>query len=85
MMLINLVPDLQVIFNSKESYDKYLLFKEFVELSSAKEVSASSIETETYNRKNFVLLADEFKPYMNKKVVITGIESTGKNYYDPKN
>lgn len=78
--VLELVPECQVIFNSKEDYPNIILHNEFLTLNEKAEqvVFASVLEKDIYKTNNFNLLAKEYQPYLNKKVVITGIESCGK-------
>lgn len=80
--LLRLVPNLDVILNTKEDYKNILIKNLFVECSTPLTVSVSAIETDFYNSCH--LVAKEFQPFLNKKVVITGIESCGKTTLSSK-
>lgn len=86
--VLELVPDMEVIFNSKEDYCNEILVSEYLNLRSSQDISASQIESDFINNRH--LIAHEYRPVINKKIVITGIESCGKtslvqklaSYYD---
>lgn len=74
--VLELVPNIDVIFNSKEDYDNILIKNHFISLNSSSEISATMIESDFISNRH--LIADELKSFINKRVVITGIESCGK-------
>ncbi len=67
-----------LMFNSKEDYDNILLDNKFIECKNLRTISASTIETNPYNIDYYEQIAQEFMPYLNKKIVLSGVESSGK-------
>lgn len=77
-LLLSKAGQLDVIFDSKEIYGNTLIQNEYITLFSSKKISASDIEKNPYSDYESSLIAPEFMRFMNKKVVLTGIESCGK-------
>lgn len=77
-LLISKAGKLDIIFDSKEVYGNTLIVNEYIHLFSSKKISASDIEKNPYGDYESTLIAPEFIRFMNKKIVITGIESCGK-------
>ncbi|MGL4662919.1 MAG: AAA family ATPase, partial [Culicoidibacterales bacterium] len=77
-LLLSKAGQIDVIFDSKEVYGNTLLHNEYINLFSSKKISASDIEKNPYGDYEANLIAPEFMRFMNKKVVLTGIESCGK-------
>ncbi|WP_127959924.1 AAA family ATPase [Serratia microhaemolytica] len=76
--LLALVPDLEVIFNSKEHYKNKLIKSHLIKLSSLyHHISVSHFESDYSQFYDY--LAEEYRPYLNSRIVISGIESTGKS------
>ncbi len=67
-----------IIFNSKENYENHKLKNGYLNLFMSKKISSSNIEENPYTLENSNYICDEFLPYMNKKIVISGTESCGK-------
>ncbi len=67
-----------IIFNSKENYENYKLKNFYLDLFMSKKISSSNIEENPYTLENSNYICDEFLPYMNKKIIISGTESCGK-------
>lgn len=67
-----------IIFNSKENYENYKLRNAFLDLFMSIKISASDIEESPFTLENSNYICDEFLPYINKKIVISGTESCGK-------
>lgn len=67
-----------VVFESKEQYGNILLPTQFIETTLGKNISASWIESDPYSFTRSRFIAPEYVRFMNKKVVLTGIESCGK-------
>jgi len=68
--LLELVPELEAMFDSKEPYDNILVENQFIALNMGKTVSVTNIEQALYKPENFALIAEEFKYFLTKKVVI---------------
>jgi len=68
--LLELVPELEAMFDSKEPYDNILVQNQFIALNIGKTVSVTDIEQALYKPENFALIAEEFKCLLTKKVVI---------------
>lgn len=77
-LLLSKAGQLDVIFDSKEVYGNTLIHNEYINLFSSKKISASDIEKNPYGDYESTLIAPEFMRFMNKKIVLTGIESCGK-------
>lgn len=77
-LLLSKVEKLDVIFDSKEVYGNTIIHNEYLNLFNSKKISASDIEKNPYGDYESNLIAPEFMRFMNKKVVLTGIESCGK-------
>ncbi len=67
-----------VIFNSKESYQNQLINNKQLTISQKTSVSATDLEENPYREDNYLNIAPEFSRYLNKKYVISGVESSGK-------
>lgn len=74
--VLELVPNIDIIFNSKEDYPNFLIKNQYIETFTGSDVSVTAIEKNIIS--NMHLIAAEFRPYINKKIVVTGIESCGK-------
>lgn len=70
--LLEIVPSLEAMFDSKEAYGNLLLQNEFIPLNISSDVSVTKIEPAIYNSENFCLIAKPFRQYLTKKIVITG-------------
>jgi len=68
--LLQLVPNLEAMFDSKEAYDNILLNNEFIKLSMSQDVSVTKIEQALYRSDNFSLIAEPFKQYLTKTLII---------------
>lgn len=77
-LLLSKAGQLDVIFDSKEAYGNVIIRNEYINLFNSKRISASDIEKNPYGDYEASLIAPEFMRFMNKKVVLTGIESCGK-------
>lgn len=67
-----------LMFNSKEDYENILLKNKYIQCKNLSTISASTIETNPYNIDYYEQVAQEFMPYINKKIVLSGVESSGK-------
>lgn len=67
-----------IVFDSKEVYGNVLLKNQYLKTYTPDHVSVSAIEHAPLSAHNALYIVPEFIPFMNKKVVITGIESCGK-------
>ncbi len=67
-----------IMYNSKEEYTNVKLKTGYINCEHALSISASEIEKNPFADHNFRNIASEFMPYLNKKVVISGVESCGK-------
>ncbi len=67
-----------VAFNSKEAYKNKLIDNKFLKISQRLNDSASDIEGDLYKEENYLSIAPEFAKYINRKYIISGIESSGK-------
>lgn len=77
-LLLSKAGHIDIIFDSKEVYGNTLIHNEYINLFSSKKISASDIEKNPYGSYESSLIAPEFMRFMNKKIVLTGIESCGK-------
>jgi hypothetical protein len=68
--LLQVVPELQAMFDSKEVYGNVLLRNEFIKLSMSKDVSVTKIERALYRSDNFSLIAEPFKRYLTKTIIL---------------
>jgi len=68
--LLELVPKLEAMFDSKEPYDNVLLNNEFIELALSREISVSNIEQDMYQVTNYALIAEPFKQYVTKRIEV---------------
>ncbi len=66
------------MYNSKEEYTNIKLKTGYINCTHSLSISASEIEKNPYKELNFRNIAREYMPYLNKKVVISGVESCGK-------
>lgn len=66
------------MYNSKEEYTNIKLKTGYINCTHSLSISASEIEKNPYKELNFRNIAREYMPYLNKKIVISGIESCGK-------
>lgn len=67
-----------VIYNSKETYQNTLIDNKFLQISQKTSISATEVEENPYRENNYSNIAPEFARYLNKKYVISGVESSGK-------
>ncbi len=67
-----------IMYNSKEEYTNVKLETGYINCEHALSISASEIEKNPFADHNFRNIAGEYMPYLNKKVVISGVESCGK-------
>lgn len=67
-----------VVYNSKENYSNSLIDNHYLNLNTDLSLSASLIEKNLYADSMYKLISPEFARYLNKKYVISGIESSGK-------
>lgn len=67
-----------LMFNSKEDYENILLDNMYINCKNALSVSATKIEQNPYDINSYEQISKEFMPYINKKIVISGVESSGK-------
>lgn len=73
-----------VMFDSKEKHQNILLDNKFITCSASINISSSQIEEFPYSTENYENIAKEFMPYINKKVILSGTESTGKTQFCKK-
>lgn len=77
-----LVPNIDVIFNSKENYPNFLIDNYYIETIINDTVSVSDIEQNFY--RNYSLIAPEFRQYVNGKIIISGMRNIGKSQLSKK-
>ncbi len=73
-----------LMFNSKEEYPNELLDNKFIECKNLKTISSTLIEKNPYDIEVYEKVAKEFMPYINKKIIISGVESSGKTQFSIK-
>lgn len=73
-----------VMFDSKDEHPNVLLDNKFITCSASINISSSQIEANPYRIDNYENIAKEFMPYINKKVILSGTESTGKTQFCKK-
>lgn len=77
-LLLSYAPNLEVMFNSKENYQNKQIKTHFLNLSPIhKHISVTLFETNYCQFYDY--LATEYRPYVNSRIVVSGIESTGKS------
>lgn len=73
-----------LMFDSKDEHKNVLLDNKFITCSASINISSSQIEANPYRIDNYENIAKEFMPYINKKVILSGTESTGKTQFCKK-
>lgn len=73
-----------VMFDSKNVYPNVRLANKYITCTASINISSSQIEENPYTTENYENIAKEFMPYINKKVVLSGIESSGKTQFCKK-
>lgn len=73
-----------LMFDSKDKHPNILLDNKFINCSASINISSSQIEANPYRIDNYENIAKEFMPYINKKVILSGTESTGKTQFCKK-
>lgn len=73
-----------LMFDSKDKHHNVLLDNKFITCSASINISSSQIEANPYRINNYENIAKEFMPYINKKVILSGTESTGKTQFCKK-
>ncbi len=73
-----------LMFDSKDEHQNVLLDNKFITCSASINISSSQIEANPYRIDNYENIAKEFMPYINKKVILSGTESTGKTQFCKK-
>ncbi|WOO88240.1 AAA family ATPase [Mollicutes bacterium LVI A0078] len=73
-----------LMFDSKDKHQNVLLDNKFITCSASINISSSQIEANPYRIDNYENIAKEFMPYINKKVILSGTESTGKTQFCKK-
>lgn len=73
-----------IMFDSKSNYHNVRLANKFITCSASINISSSQIEASPYRMDNYENIAKEFMPYINKKVILSGTESTGKTQFCKK-
>lgn len=73
-----------LMFDSKDEHPNVLLDNKFITCSASINISSTQIEANPYRIDNYENIAKEFMPYINKKVILTGTESTGKTQFCKK-
>lgn len=73
-----------LMFDSKDSHPNVRLDNKFITCSASINISSSQIEANPYRIDNYENIAKEFMPYINKKVILSGTESTGKTQFCKK-
>ncbi len=73
-----------LMFDSKDSHANIKLDNKFITCSASINISSSQIEANPYRIDNYENIAKEFMPYINKKVILSGTESTGKTQFCKK-
>ncbi len=73
-----------LMFDSKDEHPNVLLDNKFITCSASINISSSQIEANPYRIDNYENIAKEFMPYINKKVILSGTESTGKTQFCKK-
>ncbi len=66
-----------IIYNGKDDYINTRLRSKRLSISQT-HLSSTDIEKNPYANEVYVNIAKEYMPYINKKIVISGVESTGK-------
>ncbi len=69
-----------LMFNSKVEYNNVKLNNKFITCENYK-IASSEIEKNLYKIRYYEQIAKEFMPYINKKIVISGVESSGKTQF----
>lgn len=82
--ILQLAPNIEVMFDSKEIYGNILIKNDYIELIHTKSISATSIEENPLDYLLNDLIAPEFRPYLNKKIAVSGIGSSGKTMLTKK-
>ena len=75
--VLELAPNINAMFDSKELYDNILVENAFIPLKSSLDISVSAIEQYPYEAYNASLIAREFWPYMVQHIYIIGKAGTG--------
>lgn len=70
-----------LMFDSKDTYPNKLVDNKFINCVSSINISSSQIEANPYRIDNYENIAKEFMPYINKKIVLSGLESSGKTQF----
>lgn len=73
-----------LMFDSKDEHQNVRLDNKFITCSASINISSSQIEANPYRTDNYENIAKEFMPYINKKVILSGTESTGKTQFCKK-
>lgn len=73
-----------LMFDSKEPHRNINLDNKFITCSASINISSTQIEANPYRVDNYENIAKEFMPYINKKIVLSGTESTGKTQFCKK-
>lgn len=73
-----------VMFDSKLEHQNLRLDNKFINCSASNNLSSTQIEANPYRTDNYENIAKEFMPYINKKVILSGTESTGKTQFCKK-
>ena len=75
---IDCKPEQIAVFDSKEIHGNIILNNHYLHTYTPEAISVSEIEKAPLSAHNAIYIIPEFMPFMNKKVIITGIESCGK-------
>lgn len=73
-----------IMFDSKDKHQNVLFDNKYITCSASSNISSSQIEASPYALVNYENIAKEFMPYINKKVILSGTESTGKTQFCKK-
>lgn len=73
-----------VMYDSRVRYQNVKLMNQFIYCPLSEKITTASIEDNPYEIENYENIAAEFMPYINRKIVISGTESSGKTQFSKK-
>lgn len=73
-----------VMFDSRVKYQNQQLENKFIDCPLSSKITTASIEENPYEISNYENIATEFMPYINRKIVLSGTESSGKTQFCKK-
>jgi hypothetical protein len=68
--VLELVPKMEVMIDSKESYGNQLVGNKYIKLNHSLNISVSSIENDVYEFDKYQQISNAFKPFVNRIVPI---------------